>query len=228
VLEAKVTDLVLTYGKGHSAVQALRGVTLSLYGGELTLLVGPSGSGKTSLLTILGCMVKPDRGQVEIRSRDVTTLSEKQRTHLRCWNIGFVFQSFRLFRTISALENVVLPLKLQGVAKRERETRALRLLEHFGLADKSHLKPGQLSGGEKQRVAMARATIHEPQLILADEPTASLDTVNAFDIAEHLKKIAKEQGRTVLVVSHDERLKSMADRLVRLEDGRIVPSGGSL
>jgi putative ABC transport system ATP-binding protein len=222
VSDLSATDLQLSYGTGRAVMRALRGVSITFTPGEMTLLVGPSGSGKTSLLSILGCILRPTSGSVELLRDDVTALDEDARTAVRLRTIGYVFQTFRLFRALDALDNVRLVLQLQGVPFGERTKRARALLNELGMSDKERLKPDEMSGGEKQRVAIARAIVHDPRIVLADEPTASLDTENGLIVAEMLRSIAERQNRTVVVVSHDERLRKYAHRTIRLQDGELT------
>ena len=214
--------LSLTYGAGHAAVRALHHVTLDFCRGELSLVIGPSGSGKTTLLSILGCILKPQAGTVRLLDSEITKLDEDARTRVRLLSIGFVFQTFRLFRALDAVENVSLMLELRGTGRKDAKNTARRLLDELGLHERLTLKPDELSGGEKQRVAIARAIVHNPPLVLADEPTAALDTENGLMVMGLLKSIAVDQSRVVVVVSHDERLYGFAHRVIRLKDGQIV------
>jgi putative ABC transport system ATP-binding protein len=202
-------------------VQALEDVSLEFSPGRLTLIMGPSGSGKTSLLCVLGCLLRPDRGDVLVEGRDVGPLSEAQRTQIRRRHIGFVFQSFRLFHSLSALDNVLLSADINGRRSKWADD-AARLLSELGMAAKLSLKPNALSGGEKQRVAIARALLADPGIVLADEPTAALDSRSGQQVSGILLKLAEAQGRTVVVVSHDPRWKQFAHRTVVLEDGRVA------
>jgi putative ABC transport system ATP-binding protein len=188
----------------------------------VTLIVGPSGSGKTTLLSVLGCLLKPQEGSVLVNGTDVTELSEQERTRLRREQIGFIFQSFRLFKSLSALENVMLAMEISGGGGYQAREKAEQLLTTMGLGQKLHLKPDELSGGEKQRVAIARALMREPKIILADEPTASLDSKTGELITRILHDIAEVQQRTVVIVSHDERLRVFARNIVGLRDGKVA------
>jgi putative ABC transport system ATP-binding protein len=206
-------------------VRALDDVSLSFAAGALTLIMGPSGSGKTTLLSLLGCLMTPDSGSVFVNGLDTGRLSDSKRTELRRHGIGFIFQAFRLFRSLSALENVLLTAEIAGA--RERGFRAAKdLLGRLGLGDKQHLKPDALSGGEKQRVAIARALLSNPKILLADEPTAALDSNAGRQICEILRRLADDEHRTVVVVSHDHRWASFAHRTVVLEDGRVLTNEG--
>jgi putative ABC transport system ATP-binding protein len=212
----------VTYGAGHTAVHALDGVSLSFRAGEMALVMGPSGSGKTTLLSVLGCLLTPDTGGVSVMGQAVAGLSENKRGVLRQKNIGYVFQAFRLFHSLNAAENVMIAKEIAGSPRGEAKASALQALESVGLADKRRLKPNELSGGEKQRVAIARALVNNPQIILADEPTASLDSVSGGQIAEMLMKIAGEQKRLVVVVSHDPRIVQFGSRIVKMQDGKVI------
>ncbi|PYQ13570.1 MAG: ABC transporter ATP-binding protein [Acidobacteria bacterium] len=215
-------EISITYGSGHAATPALRDVSLNFFPGRLVLVMGPSGSGKTTLLSVLGCMLLPDQGDVHVRGQSVRGLSESQRVDLRRHSIGYVFQAFRLFRSLTALENLVLALDVAGRAKDGAKAKAEQALAAVGLSDKWRLKPGELSGGEKQRVAIARALINDPPIVLADEPTASLDWRSGEGIAAMLLRIAKEHGKLVVVVTHDPRMTPFGQRIVKMEDGRVV------
>ncbi len=217
-----VEQINLTYGTGRAAVRALDEVSLQFKAGQLVLVMGPSGSGKTTLLSILGCLLKPDSGSVLMMGREVTNLNEDERGKLRQQNIGYIFQAFRLFRSLTALDNVRLAMELAGRQGRETKERAMRALEAVGLAERAHLKPKELSGGEKQRVAIARALINDAPIILADEPTASLDGKAGNQIAEMMLEIAETQKRLVVVVSHDPRIVSFGHRIVKMQDGKLI------
>jgi putative ABC transport system ATP-binding protein len=183
--------------------------------------MGPSGSGKTTLLSVLGCLLMPDSGAVLVNGQDVTTTTESQRTTIRREQIGFVFQAFRLFESLTASENAALSMEISGITGPQSSQRADECLERLGMAKKKHLKPGELSGGEKQRVAIARALMQDPKILLADEPTASLDSKTGELIAGILQEVAEEQHRTVVVVSHDERLRGYAGTVITLRDGKV-------
>ncbi|MCI0491273.1 MAG: ABC transporter ATP-binding protein [Blastocatellia bacterium] len=217
-----VENISVSYGAGASRVRALDGVTLSFRAGEMALVMGPSGSGKTTLLSVLGCLLTPDAGKVSVMGEMVTGLSEDSRGALRQKSIGYVFQAFRLFRSLNALENVMIALEIAARPRAEAKKAAIQSLESFGLAGKQGLKPDALSGGEKQRVALARALVNDPPIILADEPTASLDSRSGGQIAEMLMKIAQEQKRLVVVVSHDPRIAQFGSRIVKMQDGRVI------
>lgn len=215
-------NVSVSYGSKDTRVRALEDVSLSFATGTLTLIMGPSGSGKTTLLSLLGCLMRPDQGSVIIDGEDVTSLDEGGRTELRREQIGFVFQAFRLFHSLSAFENVMIAAEIAGARDQESSDAALQLLENLGLGDKLNLKPKALSGGEKQRVAIARALLPNPKILLADEPTAALDAKAGRQIGEIMRDLAEQQKRTIVVVSHDHRWSGFAHRTVVLEDGRLV------
>jgi putative ABC transport system ATP-binding protein len=217
-----VERIQVTVGRGEASVHALSDVSLEFPAGMVTLIVGPSGSGKTTLLSVLGCLLKPQEGQVLVNGTNVTELSEQERTRLRREQIGFIFQAFRLFKSLTALENVMLAMEISGRGGSEAREKAEQLLTTMGLGEKLHLKPDELSGGEKQRVAIARALMREPKIILADEPTASLDSKTGELITRILHDIAEVQQRTVVIVSHDERLRVFARNIVGLRDGKVA------
>ena len=213
------TQLDKTYGEGITEVHAVRGIDLVVEAGEVVLIMGPSGSGKTTLLSMLGAMLRPTSGQIVVDGHDLTAIPESRLPKLRTATFGFVFQDFNLISALTALENVEFALNLGGVTGRHARERAEELLTRLGLADRLSFRPDQLSGGEKQRVAIARALANHPRVILADEPTANLDSKIGHDIARLLRRIATEQNRAVVMVSHDIRLKEVADRVLWLEDG---------
>jgi putative ABC transport system ATP-binding protein len=218
-----------TLGRGAGQVQALRGIDLSLKRGELTLLMGPSGSGKTTLLLILGCMLAPSAGTATIAGTSTTNADKEALAKIRRDHIGFVFQSYHLFPTLTAAQNVQLALDIRGEHGRRAAKKAREALNMVGLEKKARSLPGELSGGEQQRVAIARAFVSNPSIILADEPTAALDSDNGRTILRILADAAHERDCAVLVVTHDPRILPFADRIVEIEDGRIVGEkrGGS-
>ena len=215
-------SLTKTYAQGEAATRALDQATLDLHAGELALLVGPSGSGKTTLLSILGCILRPTSGTLRVLGDDVTRLREKDLPAVRREQIGFIFQAFNLFPTLTALQNVALALDLKGVSGRAARDRAAALLEQVGLASKFEAYPADLSGGQKQRIAIARALAGDPPIILADEPTAALDSQSGRIVMELLQRLAHERGRAVVIVTHDSRMTAYGDRIVNMEDGRVV------
>ena len=210
------------YSEGAVGTLALAGVDLTVSRGEVVLMMGPSGSGKTTLLSIMGCILRPTSGQVLLEGKDVTAMNEKQLPAVRLQHIGFVFQGFNLFPTLTAGENVELSLKLKGVHRRQAKDEARSLLEQVGLGEKYDSFPSDISGGQKQRVAIARAIAGSPGVLLADEPTAALDTHTGKTIMGMMASMAHEQNRAVVIVTHDSRLAEFADRIVRLEDGRVA------
>ena len=218
----KVEGVTRVYQVGEVQTQALRGVDLAIEKGEFTALVGPSGSGKTTLLQIIGCLDLPTTGKVMIGDQDVSHLNRGQRADMRRGTIGFVFQFFALIPTLTAYENVEMPLLLNGHAPADRKERVMSLLESVDLADRAHHRPDQLSGGEQQRVAVARALAPHPTLILADEPTANLDTANGEQVMEIMTRLNQETGVTFVFATHDPRVIKFARRIVTLEDGRVV------
>jgi putative ABC transport system ATP-binding protein len=220
VLEAE--NVVKELGKGAGKVTALKGVNLSLKQGELTLLMGPSGSGKTTLLSILGCILTPTSGTVRMVGEPTTGLNPERLADLRRKHIGFIFQSYNLFPTLTALENVRIALDVIGRKGYPAAQRAEEVLRDVGLGHRLQNYPANLSGGEQQRVAVARAIAASPSVVLADEPTAALDSENGHAVMALLARIAKEQNRCVLAVTHDPRTLGYADRVVRIEDGLIV------
>jgi putative ABC transport system ATP-binding protein len=211
-----------TYAHGAAAVRALTSIDLDLQCGELTLLMGPSGSGKTTLLSIMGCILRPTEGRVSILGEDVTGLDEHQLPRVRRDWIGFVFQQFNLFPTLTALDNVSLAFDLRGLSRRQARRRAMDILQQLDLGDKLDAFPAELSGGQQQRVAIGRAMAGEPWVILADEPTAALDSRSGHAVMTLLKGLAREQGRAIVIVTHDNRLLDYADRIVQIEDGRVM------
>lgn len=210
------------YVSGSVSTPVLRGVDLTVRHGECVFLVGPSGSGKSTLLSILGCVLSADDGRIRIMGDDVTRLSPKEQARFRRSSIGFVFQRFHLFRGLKAWENVRVPLDLLGVSRAAGKSEALRLLAAVGLADRSYYHISQLSVGQRQRVALARALAGNPPLILADEPTASLDATSGLAAMGMLKELTTSLRKTVVVVTHDPRILPMADRVLSLEDGQVI------
>jgi putative ABC transport system ATP-binding protein len=209
----------MVYGAGAERYAALKSVNLDVKFGDIQLLMGPSGSGKTTLLSILAGILTPTSGSVRLLGQDITKLSSSRLAQFRLENIGFIFQGFNLFPALTALENVEVALNLKGIRGGAARKQAIELLEQVGLLDKAKRYPRDLSGGQKQRVAIARALAGNPQLIMADEPTAALDSHNGHAVIELLRHLAKEKGRTVLIVTHDPRIIDVADRVAYLEDG---------
>jgi len=218
----KVINATRDFKIGEIETHALRGVNLSVEDGEFTALVGPSGSGKTTLLQLIGLLDKPTTGNVLINGKDATRLNRNQRADLRKGTIGFIFQFFALIPTLTAYENVEMPLLLNGTKPAERKKRVNEVLEAVGLSDRAHHRPDQLSGGQQQRVAVARALAINPKVILADEPTANLDTENGKQVMEIMKRLNQETGVTFVFATHDPRVIGYADRVVTLQDGVIT------
>jgi putative ABC transport system ATP-binding protein len=218
-------DATKTYRTGEIETRALDGVTVTMYEGEFAALVGPSGSGKTTMLQLMGCLDLPNSGSVVINGRDVTRFTKNQRADLRRDVIGFIFQFFALVPVLSAYENVELPLLLKGVGARQRRERVLELLDAVGLADRAGNRPDQMSGGQQQRVAIARALAPEPLMVLADEPTANLDTANGEQAMEIMQRLNEETGTAFIFATHDPRVMAFARRIVELQDGRIISNG---
>lgn len=216
-LEAR--GLSMVYGSGETAVVALSEVDFALHRGEMLALMGPSGSGKTTLLMILGCLQHPSAGRVRVEGRPVADLSDAELARLRLARMGFIFQSYNLFPALTALENVQVALELKGCDLGQ----GAELLGQVGLSARARNFPKQLSGGEKQRVAIARALAGDPAILLADEPTAALDSANGRAVVTLLGDLAHRMDRAVAIVTHDPRIGELADRVVRIEDGRIVP-----
>lgn len=217
-----VRQLTKTYEEGATGTLALRGIDLDVHAGELLMLMGPSGSGKTTLLSIMGCILTATSGSVRVAGREVVGLREKELPALRLQHIGFVFQGFNLFPTLTAAENVELMLDLKGASAVAAKRRAHELLEQVGLESKYESFPADLSGGQKQRVAIARALAGDPEIILADEPTAALDSHTGRKVMEMMSELAHKRGRAVVIVTHDSRVLSFADRIVKIEDGAIA------
>ncbi|MBM3179355.1 MAG: ABC transporter ATP-binding protein [Chloroflexi bacterium] len=222
---AKLTDVTRVYKIGEVETRALNGVSLTIGNGEFTSLVGPSGSGKTTLLQLIGCLDQPTSGKVVIDGKETTNLNRNQRADLRKGTIGFVFQFFALIPTLTAYENAEMPLLLNGKNAAERKQRVMELLKAVDMTDRAHHRPDQLSGGQQQRVAVARALATNPKLILADEPTANLDTENGEQVMEIMKKLNKETGTTFVFATHDPRVIKYATRVVTLQDGLITNNG---
>ena len=217
-----VRGVTKVYVEGANRIQVLHGVDFDVERGEVVLLMGPSGSGKTTLLSIMGCILRATSGSVTVAGREVTTLSERELPEVRLRDIGFIFQGFNLFPTLTVGENVELALDLKGVRGSKAQDEARRLLDQVGLVAKYDAFPADLSGGQKQRVAVARALSGSPRVILADEPTAALDSHSGRNVMEMMRELAHKHGRGVVVVTHDSRVLEFGDRIVRMEDGRII------
>ncbi|HLJ95484.1 MAG TPA: ABC transporter ATP-binding protein [Gemmataceae bacterium] len=215
--------LVRTFGKGEEKTTAVREVCIDLYPGQISLLMGPSGSGKSTLLSVLSGLLRPDAGKVLVRGTDLWSLTDRQRERFRLEHFGFIFQGYNLFPALTARQQLEMVLRWgEGASRKEARWRALELLDRLGLAKKAHLRPAQLSGGEKQRVAIGRALIKKPVLCFADEPTAALDWMHGEQVMELLSAAAHDQEATILVVAHDPRLVPFADQVFHLDDGRLA------
>ncbi len=210
------------YHIGKIQVEALRGLNLSVFPREFVAIMGPSGSGKSTLMNMIGCLDIPTKGKVYLEGRDISKLHESDLAQIRGKIIGFVFQSFNLMPSLTAVENVMLPMTFQGVDKILREKRAIELLNGVDLGDRIYHKPSELSGGEQQRVAIARALANDPDVILADEPTGNLDSRAGREVMEMLSKLQRERNKTIVVVTHDESLSKYAHRVIHIKDGRTI------
>jgi putative ABC transport system ATP-binding protein len=218
-----VKDAVKNYSLGKVVVPALRGVTLDVVSGDFISIAGPSGSGKTTLLNLIGCVDTPTSGSVEVAGQDTRGLSERELTRLRLHTIGFIFQSFNLVSVLSVLQNIELPLLLQRTLSAvERKQRVLGLLERVGIREYAKHRPSELSGGQRQRVAIARALVTKPQLVLADEPTANLDSVTGQHILDLMRELNRSDGTTFIFSTHDQKVMSYANSVVRLADGKLL------
>jgi putative ABC transport system ATP-binding protein len=220
VIRARAVSKI--YREGASELRALSGVDLDIRAGQLTLLMGPSGSGKTTLLSILGCILRATEGSLDLLGEEVSLFSEKELSRIRREAIGFVFQGFNLFPTLTATENIELSLDVRGIRGKEARKRSNELLLEVGLQDRKNAFPADLSGGQKQRVAIARALAGDPPILLADEPTAALDSTSGRTVIELLQRLAHQHGRAVVMVTHDPRVLSYGDRIMHLEDGRLI------
>ena len=217
-----VENVSRVFAMDHSGVKALDDVSLRVASGDFLAISGPSGSGKSTLLNLIGCIDRPTSGRIRIDGTDTTTLSPAQTTELRREMVGFVFQTFNLIPVFTAAENVEYPLLVQQISSRERRSRVAEALESVGLAGRANHRPDLLSGGERQRVAVARAIVHRPALVLADEPTANLDTHNATQLIDLMRDLNRSLGLTFIFSTHDQRLLEHTPRIVRLTDGRIA------
>jgi putative ABC transport system ATP-binding protein len=220
VLSAR--NIMHRYGSGDTALVALHGIDLDVKSGEILLLMGPSGSGKTTLIQIMGCLLRPTGGSIELHGEDVTEFPESRRNVLRRQNFGFIFQANNLFPTLTVTENVMVALDLLGAPPRAARQKARELLVSVGLDNRLDAFPEHLSGGQRQRVGIARALAGDPAILLADEPTAALDAKNGHRVMEMLHHMAHNDNRAVVIVTHDPRILDVADRIARLEDGRII------
>lgn len=218
----RLQHITKQFGTGHTEVKAVQDVSLTVKPGEIVLIMGPSGSGKTTLLSIMGTLLHPTTGSIALDGQDITKLSRQALSKLRLKQIGFVFQSFNLLASLTAEQNVMVPLLASGASTRDARRKAREVLATLGLGERLRNLPQDLSGGQKQRVAIARALVNEPRLILADEPTANLDSKTGRDVANLLSDIACRENRPVIIVSHDPRLKDFARRIITIEDGKLT------
>lgn len=218
----KAEQVTKTFQEGRETVEALKGVSLTLGRGEIVAMEGPSGSGKTTFLSILGCILTPSSGRIEVDGTAVTADARRNLPEIRRRSIGFVFQQYNLFPALTAIENVEYALNIKGIKGRKGRVEAERVLEAVGLADRRAFLPRDLSGGQKQRVAVARALAGSPPILLADEPTANLDTTIGGQILELFRDLAKRENRGLLIVTHDPKVRRIADRVVQIRDGRIA------
>ena len=223
----QLDNVTKAYKIGEVETLALNDVSLNIEQGEFTTLVGPSGSGKTTMLQMMGCLDKPNSGVVKINGQDVTGLKANKRADIRKEEIGFIFQFFALIPVLDAYENVELPLLLNNVSAKERKEQVMELLDAVGLSDRAKHRPDQMSGGEQQRVAIARALASRPSLVLADEPTANLDTANGEQAMEIMQRLNQETGTAFVFATHDPRVVAFAKRVVKLRDGQVIDEGNS-
>jgi putative ABC transport system ATP-binding protein len=220
----KIQDAWKTYDLGKVQVHALRGLSLDIYPGEFVAIQGPSGSGKSTAMNLIGCLDIPTKGKIFLDGKDISTLHESDLAQIRGRKIGFIFQKFNLIPTLTALDNIKLPMAFQNIPEAERTKKAKELLKLVDLGDRADHRPGELSGGQQQRVAIARALALDPPLILADEPTGNLDSTMGANVMDFLKKLHREQGKTIVMVTHDDKLAQLADRVEYLKDGKKVKS----
>lgn len=213
-----------TYKMGDNNVHALQGIDLDIHEGEFIAIQGPSGSGKSTAMNLVGCLDVPTKGEIYLAGQNISKLSESDLAQIRGRKIGFIFQKFNLIETLTALENVMLPMTFQGIPEAERRKRATQLLTQFGLGDRIHHKPNELSGGQQQRVAISRSLAVNPQVILADEPTGNLDSKTGKEVMAFLRQLNERDGKTIVLVTHDDVLAHVADRIEFLKDGVIVQS----
>ena len=218
----EIRDAWKTYDVGDVQVHALRGLNISVSPGEFVAIQGPSGSGKSTAMNLIGCLDIPTKGHIYLEGQDISELHESDLAQIRGQKIGFIFQKFNLIPTLSALENVKLPMVFQGISDEERNERAEELLRLVDLDERMHYKPSELSGGQQQRVAIARALALNPPVILADEPTGNLDSKMGTNVMEFLRKLHEEQKKTIIMVTHDDQLAKVADRIEFLKDGQIT------
>ena len=219
----KLNNVWKIYRMGEVKVEALRGLDLSIKEGEFVSVMGPSGSGKSTAVNLIGCLDIPSKGKVYLEGKDISKLSESDLAQIRGRKIGFIFQQFNLINTLTALENVMLPMTFQGISREKRVERAKKLLEMVGLGDRMDHRPTELSGGEQQRVAIARSLSNNPEVVLADEPTGNLDSKTGINVMDFLERLHEEEKKTIIMVTHDKNVAKYAERTEYLMDGKIVP-----
>lgn len=217
----KIKDVRKIYQMGKESIPAVNGITLNIKQGEICCLIGKSGSGKSTLLNLIAGLEKPTSGQIIFNKKHIERMSEDQLASFRQQYVGFVFQSYNLLPTLTALENVTLPLIFKNIPKKERSERAMEMLKAVGLEERAHHKPREMSGGQQQRVSIARAFINQPQVVFADEPTGNLDTKTTYEMMDLITGLATKNNQTLLIVTHDLELSEYADRIVILSDGQI-------
>ena len=215
-------QITKNYGNKNNLVTALRGVDLQIGEGEMFMLVGPSGCGKTTLISIIAGILNPTAGKCEVLSKEITTMKKRDIIKFRAQNIGFVFQAFNLLPSLTAAENVSVPLLINGIDRKTATEKAIKVLELVGLKDKIKSLPSQLSGGQQQRVAIARSLVHEPKIIVCDEPTSALDNHTGQKVIELMQGLCKQKGNTMIVVTHDNRIYKYADKIASMDDGKII------
>ncbi|OYT54006.1 MAG: lipoprotein-releasing system ATP-binding protein LolD [Candidatus Altiarchaeales archaeon ex4484_2] len=220
----ELVDVWKIYQMGEVQVKALRGLSLDIYPQEFVAVMGPSGSGKSTLMNMIGCLDVPTKGKVYLENRDISELHESDLAQIRGQIIGFVFQTFNLMPGLTALENVMLPMTFQGMDKRDREKRGKMLLTRMGLGDRMDHKPTELSGGQQQRVAIARSLANDPDVILADEPTGNLDSKTGNEVMDMLTQLHREEGKTIVMVTHDQSLSTYVERIIQIMDGKTTES----
>jgi putative ABC transport system ATP-binding protein len=218
----ELQDVWKIYRMGEVEVPALKGICVKIKKGDFVAIIGASGSGKSTMMNLIGCLDIPSRGSIYLKSQDISALSESDLASFRGKTIGFIFQQYNLIQSMSAFENVMLPLEFQEFNENEAATRAREILKLVGLSDKMHHRPTQLSGGQQQRVSIARSLVSDPEIILADEPTGALDSVTGRDVLDMLHRLWKEQGKTIIMVTHDLNLAKNAHTTIELKDGQVI------
>lgn len=224
-VSVRCRDVTKTYGTGPAQVPALRGIDLEVYQGELLMIVGPSGCGKTTLISVISAIIEQDEGLCEVLKHDLKSLAQEEKIHFRGESIGFVFQLFNLMPALTAQENVAVPLLIKGIPRKFAMKQALSVLESVGLETRANALPKELSGGQQQRVAIGRSLVHNPKIIVCDEPTSSLDHKTGHDVMKVLRGVLQDDDKTIIIVTHDNRILDFADRIARMDDGKIVGVG---